>query len=147
VITKYAQRERLRDALGDLQGSLWLGRPTYADYTHGRTFRENIAGPTHRLFGAHCWVCDVSAREAEQKNNTLTTAHIVYPTEPWEEVIDTDLSRSDVVLLCWLDHQLFDRMTDRPFADTEELRRFSVDTLDRMRVGRQTGEELPPDGT
>jgi hypothetical protein len=148
VITKHELRMRLLDALGDFQGGLWQGRPVYAEYVKGRAFRTNVAGPTHTMFGARCYVCGVSAREAERTRNSLTTAHIIYPPAPWDEVIDPDnLTRSDVVLLCWSDHQVFDMVTElRPCVDIEELRRFSVDTLDRMRVGRRTGEDLPPDG-
>ena len=148
MITKRDQRMRLLGAFGDFQGDLWEGTPLYRDYVRSRSFRDNIANPTHSMFGAQCWVCGLSAREGERTNNPLTTAHIVYPPEPFTEVIDpSNLSRSDVVLLCWSDHQLFDMATERcPCADTEELRRLSVDRLDRMRVGRRTGEELPPDG-
>jgi hypothetical protein len=146
MVTKTDQRMRLLYALQDHQGTLWEGRPTYRDYIRARTFRDNVAGRTHSLFGARCWVCGVTAREAEYANNSLTTAHIVYPVEPWTEVIDpSNLSRSDVVLLCWACHLLFDRLTDGHFPTVEELRRYSVDVLDRMRVGRRTGEDLPVD--
>ena len=138
-------RQRLVAALDDQRGSLW-GRTTYADYTAGREFRTLIAARTHEQFGLRCWVCGMTSSEANRMNTYLTTAHIVYPPEPWEEVIDPDdLTRSDVVLLCRPDHLDFDDRTDGMFKDVAELRTFSVDVLDRMRVGRRTGEDLPAD--
>lgn len=145
MVTRAQLRLRMLDRLGDLQMQVWAGRPTNSDYNRGRTFRDSIAAPTFQLFRAVCYVCGLSAKEAEHRGTKLTTAHIVYPGEPYEEVVDPDnLSRSDVVLLCWADHQIFDALTDnRPFDSIEAMRRFSVDTLDRMRVGRRTGEDLP----
>ena len=55
----------------------------------------------------------MNARDLEERNIHLDQAHIVYPAEPFTEVVDaTNLTRSDVVLLCRPDHLLFD--SDHP---------------------------------
>jgi hypothetical protein len=129
-------RRRLLDALGDtLEGSLWdAGRPSYATYLRRNEWLR-IKSQVLVLFRRRCWVCARGQRELEQANSYLTTAHIVYPAEPFTEVLDTDLTRSDVVLLCLGHHiELDDWARLLAWPDVDSLRREFVQHLLAMRL-------------
>lgn len=146
MFLKLGLQRRLVAEFADLYPGLW-SQPTYDDYLHHPEYRERVIRPTRQQFGGRCYVCDRTDTQVQRRGDRLTVAHIVYPFTPFNEVVDAgDLTRSDVVLLCWTDHRYFDSLTNhRPFDTIDQLREFSVDMLDRMRVGRRTGEELPDD--
>lgn len=145
AITRHWLRIRMLDALGDQRPRAWAGRPTYSEYVKDPQFKL-VAQACHTMFGAKCWVCGLTAKAAKGLNKTfepgygnhLTTAHILYPPEPFEEIVDTDLSRSDVVLLCWLDHQAFDARTDTSLCENlDDLRDLSIRTLRQLKLLRR----------
>jgi hypothetical protein len=118
----------------DERPTLGGGRPSYSDYTRSGEYRLRISGPATTQFGAKCWVC--GREENRRQNVRLTVAHIIYPSAPFSEVIDADnLSRTDVVLICWEPcHGRFDNMTDRKqYHDIDELRFESVEFLRMMK--------------
>ncbi len=146
MISRLVMRIRMLDALGDQRPRTWAGRPSNQEYTKDPLFRDRVANACFALFGAKCYVCGLTASKAKWQNERLTTAHILYPSEPFQEVVDTDLTRTDVVLLCWMDHRIFDDRTDAvPCDSIEEIRDLSIAILLRMKTLRSTGEELPDD--
>jgi hypothetical protein len=131
-VCKHSQRAMLVAHFGDRQGRLF-NPATYMEYLRSRDFRDLVAGPCHQMFGARCYACGLTARDADNMGERLTTAHIVYPLEPFTEVVSTDLTRSDVVLLCWRCHQRFDAATSDFYRNLQELREVSVYILAQMR--------------
>lgn len=144
MITRRLLRRRMLDDWSDRSPTWGGGRQVYEAYLKAPEYRVNVAANTHRLFGDTCWVCGRTKRQAEERNDRLTTAHIVYPMEAFTEVIDPDdLTRSDVILLCWTHHLFFDGLSqDQPFYSVEELRMASVLLLRNMRRSCRDGQDF-----
>lgn len=145
VVTVDSLRAELRRAYGERLGMTGLfdaTPPSIREYERDPEYRDRVAGECHRLFRARCWICGLSAREAAQRNTRLTTAHIVYPAEPFSEVIEpAALSLSDVVLLCWPCHRHYDGiMCGGEWSSVELLRESAVELLHTLRL--QASEDV-----
>lgn len=135
-VTVRGLKYRLMDAWGDtIPNGFWVeGRPSYPVYVKRSEFRK-IAGRAHSLFRMRCWVCERGEKELARTDSHLETAHIVYPAEPFTEIVDTDLTRSDVVLLCASHHLELDSWSRQgAWGDVESLREAVVNKLLAMKL-------------